>query len=80
MTYIKKEKLDIPDWFDLNNYEKLKQLNVNSLIEELRDRVEIYQLLQDEDISLEGGKSYNVFPNTDKWKKLFQVNQSIIIQ
>ncbi len=70
MKYKKKDKIDIPSWFDLNNYAPLKSLDLGSLIEELTIRVDFYANLQEKGTQNSEGEGIYVFPNNSNWKKI----------
>lgn len=62
--YIKKEKLTIPAWFDISNYQPLKKLTINDLLNELSIRVNFLNELYDDN------KHVLVVPNIKKWEQI----------
>lgn len=77
MTSKTKQKLEIPDWFNLKNYGGLMNLNWQNLLDEFVFRVNLYSNLTIKGAQDDSGNDFYFFPNNLGWKKIMSGNPLI---
>jgi hypothetical protein len=79
MIYDKKTKLEIPEWFNLKNYDELTNLTWQNLLDELIFRVNFYANFKIKGAQDEYGNNIYIFPNNASWQRIISGNPLISV-